>query len=124
MLEKLINSTTKYERDNLIKAYKVYPKPQLCIGDIFTTHCESSIDSYDRVKYNMKIGDNVLVMGCLPITRFDGSLIGGATCKPEDGPYWCYIFKNLNSGVEFEMQGHPAHIDILPRNEATRALYE
>lgn len=124
ILKRIMDSMTpeelKYDQDSLIKAYKLYPKPKLRVGDIFISNCESSVSRWNGVEYNMKKGDKVLVMGCVPIRRFDGTLVS----KGEEGPYWCYMFKNLFTGVEFEMQGHPALLEIIPRSEASEALYE
>lgn len=119
-LDRMLNSQqSKWESANLLKAYKTYPKPELKVGDIFVSNCDSSVSRWDGITQQMIPGDTMLVVYCIPITRFDGSLV-----ENEDGPHWCYMFKNLTTGVEFEMQGTPAKFKVIPRSEASEALYE
>lgn len=115
------SSSVYWEEDLLIKKAlgAGYPEPKLLIGDVFISNCEVSRQGWEAT-IHMLPGDKVLVQGVVPITRLDGSF----TSNPE-GPWWCYIFKNLTrGGEEFELQGSPSYREVIKRSNITRLLYE
>jgi hypothetical protein len=117
------SSTSSYWEEAVVMKRAIgagYPEPKLFLGDIFISNCDSSVEIWRKIDYKMNIGDSIIVHGVVPITRFDGSFVN----NPE-GPWWCYIFKNLTrGGEEFEMQGAPAHTKVIQRSDITRLLYE